>query len=232
MSLENPQEQLIPDQERIIRLEEEIRALRAENEKLREAATTDPLTNALNRRGLKEAAKIAFAQRREGDEEKKKKPVGVLVLDIDNFKIINDAFKEGHSGGDRILQEAVAFLKNAVRGSDIVARIGGEEFAIVFNNANTQDIYDKFSKSTGRARLGFIATLDGEEIPINFSGGISMLEPHETIDDLEVVLQRADKALYRAKEDEKTEGGITRGRDRILIYNKEMEGSESDPGLS
>lgn len=229
MSAENPQERLTPDQERIIQLEEENKALREENEKLREVATIDPLTNALNRRGLKEAARAVFEQqKREGSREKKEKPIGVLVLDIDNFKIINDAFKEGHAGGDRILQNAAAFLKDSVRGSDIVARVGGEEFAIVFNNADAQDIYNKFfDNAAGRARLGFIVELDGEQIPINFSGGISMFEPGETISDLDTILQRADKALYKAKEDEKTEEGVTRGRDRILMFTKEMEGKET-----
>ena len=134
---------------------------------------------------------------------------------------------EGHTGGDRVLQKAADFLKDTVRGSDIVARTGGEEFVIIFNNANAQDIYNKFfDNGEGHPRLGFITELDGEKIPINFSGGISMFGPDETVDDLDIVISRADVALYAAKEDEKTNDGIVRGRDRILIYSEEMAGAE------
>ena len=239
MPLENPEQQEYSEKERILQLEEEVKKLRVENEQLREAATTDQLTNIFNRRGLEVAAKALFEQRKRSQKNsengEQRKPIGVLALDIDNFKIVNDAFKEGHPGGDRILWEAADFLKGTVRGSDIVARTGGEEFVIVFNNADAQDIYNKFfDHSEGRSRLSFVVELDGEKIPINFSGGISMFGPDETINDLDIVLSRADAALYVAKEDEKTKGGVIRGRDRMLVYNEEMAGpkrtdSESTP---
>jgi diguanylate cyclase (GGDEF)-like protein len=233
MSLENPEKKEQSDKERILQLEEEVKNLRVENKQLREAATTDHLTNILNRRGLDAATKDLFAQRgrsrENGENREQRKPIGVLALDIDNFKVVNDAFTEGHAGGDRILREAADFLKDTVRGSDIVARTGGEEFVIVFNNANAQDIYNKFfDHNEGRSRLSFVAELDGEKIPINFSGGISMFGPDETIGDLDAVLRRADTALYVAKEDEKTEDSIMRGRDRMLVYNEEMVGAEKD----
>jgi diguanylate cyclase len=232
MSLENPENQEYSDKEKILQLEEKVKKLRVENEQLREAATTDQLTKILNRRGLEAATKDLFAQRRRSRENREngeqRKPIGVLALDIDNFKIVNDAFTEGHAGGDRILREAADFLKDTIRGSDIVARMGGEEFVIIFNNANAQDIYNKFfDHSEGRSRLSFVAELDGEKIPINFSGGISVFGPDETINDLDIVLSRADVALFVAKEDEKTKDGIMRGRDRVLVYSEEMASVEN-----
>jgi diguanylate cyclase (GGDEF)-like protein len=255
MSSENPKEiasaepEPTPEQKRIAELEKENMTLRQRNEaltaenetlkgekeaerkekeELRNVATKDPLTLIFNRRGLKEAAALAFAQRNEGGPEKREKvkPITVLTVDIDNFKIINDAFG-GHSEGDRILKEVADFLQGIIRQSDILARTGGEEFTIVFNNATEQDIYNKFfDPATGRSRLIFKTDLkgEGEKHPIELSGGITMLGPDESIENLDAVIDRADKALYRAKEDEKDENGqvVTRGRNRLLIYNDKM----------
>jgi diguanylate cyclase (GGDEF)-like protein len=140
------------------------------------------------------------------------------MLDLDNFKIVNDAFFGGHIQGDRILKEAAAHLADVLRKQfredDVVARYGGEEFTVLLKNVDTKGLME-------RLKLGFVAELDGEKIPITFSGGLTILKSGE---ELLAALIRADAALYVAKEDKpRKDGGIDRGRDRVLQYTDEME---------
>jgi diguanylate cyclase (GGDEF)-like protein len=214
MSAEHNEAQpLSPEQETIARLEEKIAnlekenaELKEENKRMEELATRDPLTNTLNRRGFKEAAGIHL-----GDREKK--PLGVLALDIDNFKYINDIY--GHAEGDRILREAADFLKGHVRGSDIVARIGGEEFAIIYYGIDDQDVFNKFfDTAEKRSRVGFQTNLGGVRTHISFSGGITMFKPEENIENLDDALSRADTALYTSK---------NTGRDRLTLFTEKPQ---------
>jgi GGDEF domain-containing protein len=87
-------------------------------------ATIDPLTAAVNRRGLEDAA-VALLH----DGRRRALTVGAIMLDVDDFKAINDAF--GHQAGDRVIQEVCAAIRSCVRSEDIVARLGGEEFAVL-----------------------------------------------------------------------------------------------------
>ena len=87
-------------------------------------ATIDPLTAAVNRRGLEHAA-LALLQ----DGRRRAQTVGAIMLDVDDFKAINDVF--GHRAGDRVIQDVCAAIQSCVRSDDIVARLGGEEFAVL-----------------------------------------------------------------------------------------------------
>lgn len=207
MPIETPEKAATPEQQEIARLREENVLLHIENRRLKEMAYTDALMDIPNRN--------AFNERRN------ETPDAILMLDIDNFKIVNDAFQEGHLGGDRILQEAGAYLKTYFRNSDFIARYGGEEIIVFLKNADVEQL-------TKRPQLGFTATLDGEEIPITFSGGLTSLHPGENVMD---AIQRADAALFTAKEDKTNKDGtVDRGRNRILIYSKEREEASRPDG--
>jgi len=185
-------------------LRERYQELKLENERLKELATKDPLTGAYNRRGFEEAVSKLFPKRQEVKEEKRaessEKGNAILILDIDNFKIVNDTY--GHSEGDQLLKAVVSYLRQIVRPEDIITRYGGEEFVILFRNADAQDIINKFYDS-GRAGLRVGVTIAGEQMNITFSGGVVDWTP---ADDLDSTIDAADKMLYEAK---------ASGKDRI-----------------
>lgn len=184
----------------------ENRQLKEENRALREVSTKDSLTGIYNRRGLEELANKFFARpegagKREG--EAKPKTVAVLVMDIDNFKTVNDAYD--HATGDRALQGLARFLEENIRAKDVVARWGGDEFVVLFKGATAQNIIDashawRPDRENGReekAELGFKIKLpDGDETTITLSGGITELRPGE---DLKEAFNRADQALQNSK---------------------------------
>jgi diguanylate cyclase (GGDEF)-like protein len=227
MPAENPEQPLTPEQLRIAELEARVRNLEQENEGLKEeikeledevkaekeVSTKDHLTRVLNRRGLTEAIKTISAQRSANPEEKHN-PGAILVIDIDDFKAVNDVY--GHPEGDRILREAAEYLEGSVRGGDLVARIGGEEFAIVFYGADGQRIYNKFfDKENSRSRIGFKTELGGIKYHVvTFSGGVTTFQPEENINNLDAVISRADTALYASKRT---------GKDRITIFVEDAE---------
>lgn len=212
--------------ERIAALEATVAELKKENERLEKEnkvleplAYTDELTGIANRHKLKEEFERRKKYLAENLQEEDGNPDAILMVDLDNFKIVNDAFRGGHPQGDRILQEAAqhlaALLKEQFRTDDIVARIGGEEFAILLKDVDPKGIIQRLS-------LGFVTNLDGEKVPITFSGGLTVLKPGENLLD---GLIRADAALYVAKEDKtRADGTIDRGRNRVLEYTDEMEG--------
>ena len=198
--------------------ERTIAELKKEIERLRTMAYTDHLTGLDNRRKFDEEFDRREKHRRERGAEAERAQDVLLILDIDNFKIVNDAFDEGHAGGDRVLKEAaehiLSAIKNHFRKDDVVARYGGEEFAILLKDAD-MEVVGK------RLRLGLTVMLDGEPIPITFSGGYTPVAPGETLDE---AFTRADRALFVAKEDENLpDGRIKRGRNRIFPYSEEMD---------
>jgi diguanylate cyclase (GGDEF)-like protein len=129
----------------------------------------------------------------------------VLVLDIDNFKFVNDS--EGHDAGDRTLQSVAAVLGSRTRVTDFVARLGGDEFAIVLPAASEQEAL----KVASDVRLLLCERPTG---PIKISVGISLFTPEQkiTADD---ALVAADTAQYEAKE---------RGGDQARVFSGEATG--------
>jgi diguanylate cyclase (GGDEF)-like protein len=157
---------------------------------LREQAMTDPLTGLYNRRYLVEFLQREWirARRREGS-------LGVIMIDLDHFKRINDSF--GHPVGDYVLTAISALLRMHIRSSDIVCRYGGEEFALVLPDASLESV----KRRAGEMQAA-IARLDLRhgEAPlgrITASLGVAMFPDHA--DSPDSVLQAADGALYAAK---------------------------------
>ncbi|PNU06904.1 diguanylate cyclase [Novosphingobium guangzhouense] len=158
-------------------------------EDLRQQAMTDPLTGASNRRAFDDALGALVTSPSMGGE------AGCLaVFDLDHFKRINDEY--GHAAGDAVLVRFVAIVRGAVRDGDLVARLGGEEFAVLLAGLSVEQAHLVCERI--RMRLGAVGvdTPSGPVIAATVSVGIAPL----SIDsDPERILAAADEALYRAK---------------------------------
>ncbi len=166
-------------------LVEQIQRVDELNMKLEELAITDPLTGLRNRRAFDTsmAQEIAVVQRRGT-------PLSLLMLDVDHFKRVNDSL--GHDGGDRVLQAIARHMKACARTVDVVARVGGEEFAVILpstGEAGAREVGERMRK----------AVEDGPwpEMPVTISVGVATLADGE---DADRVYARADAALYAAKQ--------------------------------
>lgn len=174
--------------------------LRSTVELLEESAVIDHLTEVYNRRFLMiEGAKIEEAAARAGNAS------CILLVDVDYFKQINDTY--GHLVGDRVLKHAASLLVACVRNSDVAARYGGEEFVILATNCELA----RGKELAERIRSWFINSPyrdEVREISITVSIGVAQSSPQRTYgtNTLEDMIERADKALYRAKH---------RGRNRV-----------------
>jgi len=159
---------------------------------VREQATKDPLTQLGNRRYFEERAKAALARVR-----RRTRPLSLLMIDIDNFKAIND--HHGHPAGDDVLRALADRLSASMRAGDVCGRLGGEEFAVVLPDEDR----DGAAASAERLRaavetLGVEAESARERIGFTVSIGVSTLpQDGYTLDEL---LRQADERLYRAKE--------------------------------
>ncbi|WP_300617691.1 EAL domain-containing protein [Dokdonella sp.] len=177
---------------------------RAEQE-LRYLANYDALTGLPNRTLLSERLGRAIVQARRSGHK-----IGVLFLDLDRFKHVNDSM--GHAAGDRMLKAAGSRLRQVVRGGDSVARLGGDEFTVVIEGV--LDVAE-----TERVAAKIIAAFEqpleldsGQEVVISPSIGISLYPDHGQVpSDL---LKFADTAMYQAKE---------RGRKTYMVYTEAMD---------
>jgi diguanylate cyclase (GGDEF)-like protein len=165
--------------------------------RLQSLALRDPLTGLSNHRSFREALGLAVERARaEG------RPLAVVALDFDHFKQINDTY--GHPYGDEVLVLAGRSLQAAVRDRDLVARIGGEEFAIVLPGAGPEAAYAAAERA--RASLAEVVLRDGRRL--STSAGIAEFSP--AVGDGAALLRMADDALYEAKR---------AGRDRTCRYD-------------
>jgi diguanylate cyclase (GGDEF)-like protein/PAS domain S-box-containing protein len=164
----------------------EIQALQNE---LREQAIRDPLTGVFNRRYLKETLDREIAR-----VHRVSQPVGIMIMDIDNFKLINDTY--GHRAGDLILQALGELLKNNIRLEDIACRYGGEEFVVVMPGASLQTANERAEIIRSRFEVLRVA-YESWNIHATVSLGVAAYPLHGS--NSEEVLIRADRALFRAK---------------------------------
>lgn len=170
--------------------------------KLEKYASTDELTGLSNRRFFNLQAKRDLSQ-----FKRSKTPFSILLLDIDHFKKIND--KYGHQCGDNVLQELSRKILQGIRSCDLVARIGGEEFAVLLPNTDEKGAMEAASRIKRFADMTTVPVGNKDSLSLTISlGGISITEPGDF--NIEELLDMADKALYASK---------NRGRNRISFYD-------------
>lgn len=176
--------------------EEQLRSL---NERLQQHAIRDALTGLYNRRYLNETLprELQYAERH-------RQSIGVLMLDIDHFKYVNDTY--GHDAGDALLRAIGTFLQQNIRGADIACRYGGEEFTLVLVGAT---LYDTWQRAED-IRMGVKALVIEPQCyalaAITVSVGVAVFPDHSST--AEGLLKVADRALYQAKHS---------GRDRVVV---------------
>ncbi len=169
-------------------------------QELQRQASLDPLTGLKNRRRFEEDLRLAMARaRREGTTG------AVLMLDLDNFKQVNDS--HGHPGGDRMIGEIAGVLRARSRESDVLARLGGDEFAIVLPRcgpAEARVVAEAIAEAIREHR-----PTDAELEPITASIGIAMFgdDPRTSV---ELIVSEADTAMYAAKDG---------GRDSVRVFD-------------
>lgn len=173
------------------------------SEEMKEVAVRDQLTGVLNRRGFGEEAARAYATAR-----RTSRPVSVIMSDIDHFKDVNDKF--GHATGDAALVHFASLLGSGRRIDDIVARVGGEEFAMVLPGTDIKEcivIADELC-----ARLESMPlVVDGSNVVMTASFGVATISVNDTC--LTDVIVRADRALYRSKR---------AGRNRVDLESSQL----------
>ncbi|MFO8035058.1 MAG: PAS domain S-box protein [Anaerolineales bacterium] len=162
---------------------------------IKHMATHDALTGLPNRRLFNERIGLEIAH-----AERNQERVGVMFIDLDNFKEINDTY--GHSTGDVLLKKIGSRLVNVLRKSDTVARMGGDEFLLITPEMETfEDAYTTAERVLKAMQDPF--TCNGNQVKISFSIGIAIYPDHG--EDVDTLTKHADSAMYQAKE----QGGST-----------------------
>jgi diguanylate cyclase (GGDEF)-like protein len=169
----------------------------------RTAAMVDPLTGIANRRSfMQDAAQLA--KRHTANP----RPTAVLLVDLDHFKSINDRF--GHALGDRALEVFAFTARQSVRSTDLLGRLGGEEFAAVLADTSR----DKAMMVAERIRASFAqAALEVDNRPVGATVSIGLVHCQDPVLDVHELLAQADQALYCAKEN---------GRNRVEVASLDM----------
>lgn len=164
-------------------------------------AITDSLTGLFNRRHL-----LYLAEREMAQATRYQRPLSIVIFDIDFFKTINDNF--GHAAGDKVLAIVSSHVRGCLRKSDVLGRYGGEEFVILLPQTYLQsarELAERIRKNVASLRI----PLDSREVSITISAGIATQLLTDESDRLDQLLDRADQALYEAKET---------GRNRTVLY--------------
>lgn len=159
-------------------------------EQLRAMSVTDPLTVLFNRRYL-----VEVMQQELGRFQRTGRPFSLIMMDLDHFKSINDRF--GHSRGDEVLRQVADLLRKHHRSSDVAARLGGEEFALLL--PETQLTAALQVAETIRRAISELTLSDGQGHPLPITASLGVTEVLPGIRTVDQLLERADKALYRAK---------------------------------
>jgi diguanylate cyclase len=173
---------------RIADLEREAQDLHSKLDLEKHGARLDPLTGVANRKSFDERFAQEIQRRAQGGS-----PLVMLLWDIDSFKTIND--KYGHRAGDRVLQSVARCFAAALRAGDFVARIGGEEFAVLLSGlrlAEAVNVANQVRTAVEALRFHF----RGAPVRVTVSCGATELIPQDAS---EAAFDRADGALYRAK---------------------------------
>ena len=162
-------------------------------------ATTDSLTGLVNR-----AHGLTLLDRTITNRRPRTDSVAVLFCDIDHFKVVNDTY--GHAGGDEVLRVVAQRLVDSLRFTDVVARIGGDEFMVILTHVSSVDeaaaVAEKLRLEAERP-----IDLDGAEATTSLTIGVALATRQDSEDEL---IDRADRAMYRGKR---------AGRNKIVVVN-------------
>jgi len=168
---------------------EEIARLRDELRRVKEEANVDPLTGLRNRRSFERTLSEFFR-----DFKRFGYPFSVIMMDLDNFKNINDTY--GHLAGDKVLKEVGNILRNYLRAKDVPARTGGEEFTIILPGITREEallVAERLRKVIANH------TVDHDDKKIRVTASFGVSEMREGVEAPEDLLREADEKLYRAK---------------------------------
>ena len=190
-------EELVGTRRQVQEAEAKIRELEQELNQVSELVQQDQLTGALNRRGMD-----ATFEREATRADRSHHPLCVALLDIDNFKRLNDTL--GHQAGDQALVHLSSVIKETLRPSDSVARYGGEEFIIVLPEVGLEEAAATVERLQRELTKKFFLH-ENDRVLVTFSAGVAQRAPEESQED---VIGRADKAMYEAK---KT------GKNRVIV---------------
>lgn len=182
-------------------LERTATELQRTNEDLDRLSRTDRLTQVSNRFDLVEHLEVEGARAR-----RNRIPCGVIMLDLDHFKDVNDRF--GHHAGDEVLKETAATIAKMLRAQDVVGRWGGEEFLVLLPG-NTLEESQTVAEKIRSAIERMTVHVDGQAIPVTASQGVYVFAP-EQAQEISACIKQADNALYQAK---------AQGRNRVVAYD-------------
>ena len=187
------------------RLQNEIQERKLVEEKLGKLADTDPLTNLLNRRGFSKryTDELVRAQRY-GDV------FSIILIDLDLFKKVNDRY--GHEAGDRVLVSVADLLREDTRESDFCGRFGGEEFILLLPKTPLAEATVYARRLCQHIGDNKVQLRNDDLVNVTASAGVAEWLPE---DKEEATILRADKALYRAKDN---------GRNQVVIWNESLDG--------
>jgi len=177
-------------------LERYHRELEAANDQLRKLAVTDELTGLRNRRSFEERMVMEFSMAR-----RRKRELSVLLIDVDNFKTINDRW--GHAAGDEVLRRLGTILRTTVRLPDLPARYGGEEFVVLLPESGEES-----AMGLARRIMQRVATEDWENERLTISVGMASM--NESLETGFQLVEMADGALYAAKR---------AGKNRVMVHS-------------
>ncbi len=168
-----------------VELERYHRELEQANDQLRKLAVTDELTGLRNRRAFEERLQMEFSMAR-----RRKRELSVLLIDVDNFKTINDRW--GHAAGDEVLRRLRMILRTTIRLPDLPARYGGEEFVVLLPESGEESAF-----GLARRVMTRVAEEPWENAPLTISIGTAAL--NDSLENGYELVEMADEALYAAK---------------------------------
>ena len=177
--------------------EQRIEQLKSELELVNKLVSEDQLTGALNRRGLDDAM-LREASR----AERNATPLCIALIDIDNFKKVNDNY--GHQVGDIVLVHLVAIIRETIRTNDLIGRYGGEEFLLLLPDSQIEEataVTARLQRALSRRSVSW----GNQQVLVTFSAGIAARHRGESV---AALINRADQALYEAKRI---------GKDRFIV---------------
>lgn len=169
------------------------------HETLRNLSVRDPLTGLFNRRYMEESL-----EREVRRAARTKRPLGIIMLDIDHFKPFNDTF--GHEAGDTLLRELGSSLQTYIRGEDVACRYGGEEFILIMPDTTLEAASQRAEQLRAAVQRLTVQHRSQTLKPVTISVGVALFPDHGATGD--AVLRAADAALYKAK---------AKGRNRVVI---------------